>query len=893
MRVSEGPSRGAADDAAAEPRRGRRRWPWVALAGALALAVLLRAALPALASRGAAWASRRYLGLPASIDEVDFELLRGRASLEGVALGARPDAAGPGRAALSPPRVDPAEALVSVARVAAQISWRDLVERRLRVELVFESPALRLVREGDGRVDPLRHARPALAPAPPADEPELEGSGPGWTIALDRLELVAPALRLGDAASGEEIARVSLERFAVSQLALAGGEAEIGGVDLDGLVVHARRDLLLAAPAPGAGAEAAQADAAPPEPAAAAPPDPAAPHTRPRHRVAKIELEGAAVRWITDQGPLDVTVSLRATDVTADEGRRFPVSVEIEVEGGRIGASGELGLLPPAYTGTLSWSGLPIPRLLLASVPHLATWLQRAQSSGELALDADFAGAKGEPATRASGRLSFDELAVADPKGSELTLGWKALEVVVRDAHAPIPRAGTPLGTTRAVLERVTLSEPEIRYTRPSPQLDALLGIDLSGAGAAAAARDGGGAGEAPAAALVPLPPPAPEAAARAGALELEIASLETRGGEIDALDRTVEPAARTRVRGLSFRATGVRYPEVAASGVRLQATLPGRARLDVTGDLRAGNAGDFRLAIARLALPVFNPYASAAAGVTVERGSASVDAQLAVRGAAMELDSRVVLHDLAVSLRDPATFEREFGVPVDLALALLRDRSGDIALRVPVRVDETGAGLDLGAIAASAAKAALIGALSSPIKLAGAALGAGDGGLSVDPLAYEAGSTALAGDATPRLDALAALARDHPLLGLSLHGRAGPPDRPLLAEQVLVEGWQRGEGLPELEGAGLLARRRIGAALERRAAGAAAQLDPDDQALYERYVAATAVPRERLDDLAAARAARVRDELVARGVAAERIELGEPAAEGPPGVVLSLEPAG
>jgi hypothetical protein len=601
-------------------------------------------------------------------------------------------------------------------------------------------------------------------------------------------------------------------------------------------------------------------------------------------------VERATFTWITESGPLDVAVALEATDVTAEEGRRFPFELDLEVGDGTMRVSGEAGLLPPSWTGRLEWSGLPIPRLLVASVPQFAAWLRQAESSGDLAIDADFAGARGEPSTRASGRLSFDALAVADPDGREVTLGWKQLEVVLRDVYAPLPLEGRPPGTTRAVLEAVKLVEPEIRYTRPSPQLDALLGIDLSGAAAGAAA-----AGEA-SAASAPPPVLADEATPRAP-LELEIASLELTGGAVEALDRTVTPAARTRVRGLSLRAKDVRYPATAAAQVRLEATLPKRAGLDVAGSLRPGNVGDFTLKLGRLDLPVWSPYANALAGATLDRGAASVDARLALRGDAMRLDSRLVLHDLGLSLRDPATFERSFGLPLDLALALLRDPQGDIELRVPVRLDDEGAALGLRAVVASALRAAVLGAVSAPLKMIGAAVGgagdAPDAGLALEPLPSVPGTPDLAGDPDERLDALAELAGQRPSVRLALHGRAGAADRPIVAERLLVERWQRGEGLPELEGTSLLARRRIGGALDRRAEGGDTGLDPEDQALYERYVAALAVPGERLAELASARAARVREQLVARGVAAARLELREPETDAAPGVAVALAAGG
>src|SRR5690606_30332919 len=131
---------------------------------------------------------------------------------------------------------------------------------------------------------------------------------------------------------------------------------------------------------------------------------------------------------------------------------------------------------------------------------------------------------------------------------------------------------------------------------------------------------------------------------------------------------------------------------------VRFHALLPTSAQLDVQGELAAGNVGDFTLKLRQLDLPVFNPYADLA-GVTVDSGTASADVQLKMRGAKMEIDNRLVLNELGVSMRKPETFEREFGVPIDLALALLRDPKGNIELRVPVKVDEQGSSVDVGAI--------------------------------------------------------------------------------------------------------------------------------------------------------------------------------------------------
>jgi hypothetical protein len=127
------------------------------------------------------------------------------------------------------------------------------------------------------------------------------------------------------------------------------------------------------------------------------------------------------------------------------------------------------------------------------------------------------------------------------------------------------------------------------------------------------------------------------------------------------------------------------------------------------------------------------------------------------------------------------------------------------------------------------------------------------------------------------------------PSVRLALRGRVGPEDRDPVAEQILVERWESGEGLPELADAGFLERRRIGQALSRRAKGEPLALEDADRPLYERYVEAVEVPDARLAALATQRAEHVRDALVAKGVVAARLAVEDPAPASQAGVVIGF----
>jgi len=301
------------------------------------------------------------------------------------------------------------------------------------------------------------------------------------------------------------------------------------------------------------------------------------------------------------------------------------------------------------------------------------------------------------------------------------------------------------------------------------------------------------------------------------------------------------------------------------------------------------GDAGDVRFEVRRLALAPYNAYARSAAGYRVQ-GAATLETKAHVRGARYDVQNDLVLHDLALSEEKAGDFAARFGIPIDLALALLRDPSGRIQLGIPLVIDEKGVSAGVGSVVAGALRQALVGALSSPLKLVGASLSAVTGGVGFDPLASGPGAAALVPGQDDRLGAMAQLLAERPAIALRLRGRAGPADRAALAERILVERATAGEDLPSVEGVGFLARRRLASALVDSGRGETGELDPEDAAALERWIEATEVPPERFSALARRRAEGARDALVqAHGADAARLAVAEPAPEGDPGVVVEL----
>ncbi len=808
----------------------RRRWA-IVLAILLGLGIGFRAVLPWAIARTVEWQAPKQVGLPVRVANVDLWLVRAAVAVEGLVVG-KPGQTEP----------NPETALLGLERLFVDLDWSDLFDRRIRLtEFALDAPRVRVEREADGRIDPLGTAGQPQAPA----EPE-EPSEP-WSFALDRFDLRRADVRLFDVASQKTPIEFALEGLGLTDVSVAGNDLGLGGIEIQAPELRVDRDFVFG-----------QAQAEPAAEAAEGPGEPLA------YQIERIGIQDAAFTLRTDAGPLEVRIRLAAEKVHARSGELFPIDLELHIGEGTFALQGQLGLNPPAYDGRLAYSDLPLPPVTVAARPEVAEWVKSCHAFGDFTIHARFGGA--EPGVKLAGTASIRDLSVGDPKAEEVTLAWKELEIVAGEVFVPLPEEGRPPGVTRVALERVRLVEPDGRYTLPANSLQELLGAEAEAAALEAPAE--------------------PEAAA--AAVEFTLDSLEVAGGRARFSDRRVSPAYDTRVRDLAVAASDVRFPELRARRVRVRGLIPDATRFDLKGGLDQ-RTGEFAFELDRLSLPPFNPYA-AGAGYEVS-GEASLASSVKLRGARYEAQNQLVLHQLDVSTQKQGDFEGQFGVPIDLALALLRDPKGDIALPIPVTYDESGAGIGFGGIVRGALKQALVGALSSPLKLVGAVLPTGGGGKpSLEPLACVAGREALAPESTLRLEPLASLLTQRPALGFRFSGRAGPEDRPLVAEQILVERATAGEDLPELEDAGLLAPGRVARALAARGRGESTELSPQDQALLARYVAAVEVPPQRLADLARRRAEVVREALLtAHRIDAQRLVLAETSEEGAPAVLLEF----
>jgi hypothetical protein len=480
------------------------------------------------------------------------------------------------------------------------------------------------------------------------------------------------------------------------------------------------------------------------------------------------------------------------------------------------------------------------------------------------------------------GRLALASPAVsgADPK--DFAVGARSIGIGVEEIALP---ATAP---TRVRLGQVMLAAPRVQLTRTADGLMLpAFGDDKVAPGSVATTTptSTAGAAEPPpstAVAAVPSTPPddVQPAAARPG-LDVAVSSFRLSDGRIGVIDRSVKPVFVGGLSPLSIEVADLRWPAMEVGRLRVDATSTGKGTITITGSL-GPKGGKLDVDGKDIPLKQFNPYASSLSPYSIRRGSLSLATEATFGQGKYDSQSELVLHDFDLGSRAGGSlFKEQFGIPLSMALALLRDLQGDITLDIPVEGDEQGMRVGYLTVVAGALRRALVNALASPLKLVGAVFSGDKVQAAPAPIEFRAGQAALAADGETQVGNLGKFLASRPAMGVALDTAPTKADARWLHEHDLLEELGAPQGvfgtLRNLTRRGV--RDRITQALAERAEGKQGALDADDQQTLEEWLGERPPPTaDRLHALAVARLERVEHGLRdANGIDGGRIVRRDP----------------
>jgi hypothetical protein len=629
-------------------------------------------------------------------------------------------------------------------------------------------------------------------------------------------------------------------------------------------------------------------------PAATAPPAPPAPAAPAwRWKVSELEVKEARIDVLGGSRPLSLALDAKAGGLSHDLANRIPLSLKVAEGSGSVAVEGGFTVAPPGFDGSIRIAGLELGPLTEPFAPAIGRLLRGGAASAELQLAAGGPASPNAPSeggVRASGKLGLTGLEVVDKDPKDFRIAWKELALDIHELFVPgvLAQSGAAKpGPVAISLDRFQLTEPDVRLTK------AETGLLLP---QTAVSPTSTAQGVPPAS-----PPPAPAATPakdEAGApVVAEVNRMDLTRARIEVTDRTTKPFYRTAIFPLDLAATGVRWPGPAAKQVKLSARTSDGGSLLVTGSLDP-RGSKLTAKLDALPLAPFNPYASGT-GYSVGGGAMALESKVSFAGPKYDANTHLVIHELDVAGGEGDTlFLERFGVPLEVALALLTDVEGDIVLDVPLSHDARGTSVSLGSVIGEALTHALLNAITSPLKLitAVAELGGKAENLTPKALSFLPGRSELAPGESDRVDQIAALMARSPGLHLHLRGDTGAEDDRWLREQALRTQLEGGGGIGARLRALTTERAATKAALAYltdRAAGKDTPLPDEYKPWFEEKVAAQVVPPADLQKLAAQRAVVVQSLLVqGNGITQDRIIVdapGEDVAKGQPAVAIGL----
>ncbi len=272
------------------------------------------------------------------------------------------------------------------------------------------------------------------------------------------------------------------------------------------------------------------------------------------------------------------------------------------------------------------------------------------------------------------------------------------------------------------------------------------------------------------------LPTPAATSAAVEVAhspIEIRIEKTSLSGGNINFKDNYIKPNYQANLTGVSGSIGLISSVKSEAASVQLSGKIDDDAPLLISGTANPLSTPiflDIKGSASDIQLTRLSQYASKYAGYPIVKGHLSVAVSYRVDNQKLIAENNLKLDQLTLGERVESPDATS--LPVHLALALLRDNDGQIAVNLPISGSLSDPQFSLGGIIFKVFVNIITKAVTSPFALLGSMFGGGE------ELAYGEflpGRTELTPATIAKLDSLAKALKERSKLKLDITGRIDP----------------------------------------------------------------------------------------------------------------------
>jgi uncharacterized protein involved in outer membrane biogenesis len=270
-------------------------------------------------------------------------------------------------------------------------------------------------------------------------------------------------------------------------------------------------------------------------------------------------------------------------------------------------------------------------------------------------------------------------------------------------------------------------------------------------------------------------PPPAPQEKGGAASKEKEpaknikIGQITLQGGKINLSDKSVKPEFSTSLSEMVGRISGLSAEENTTADVDLRAKLNDYAPLEITGKinpLREDLYVDLKARIKDLDLSPATPYSGKFVGYTIEKGKLSFDLKYLIVKRKLESQNQIFFDQFTFG--EKVESPQATKLPVKLAVALLKDRKGEIKLDLPVTGSLDDPKFSVWGVILKILVNLISKAATSPFSLLGAVFG---GGEELSFVEFDYGSTTIPEPNIKKLETITKALQDRPSLKMDVEG--------------------------------------------------------------------------------------------------------------------------
>jgi hypothetical protein len=490
-------------------------------------------------------------------------------------------------------------------------------------------------------------------------------------------------------------------------------------------------------------------------------------------KVRKASVLQYAVKAV-DMTPGDpVTARVSQLDVTADDlstekNSRGKLSIKATLnKTGKVAVGGAAGVNPVSADLGVNVRAVDIVPFqpYVADKVNISVTGGKVSAKGRLTL----ASRGGSIRTSYTGEASVTNLATVDKVTSEDFLKWDSLHLEgIKIATAPVSVAIrqvaltdfysrlviTPEGTFN--VQGIVKKEGQATGEEPAPKEERPPADETAAAVATAAATMDNEAAAKP---EEPAAPPTP----------VEVETVSFQGGTINFTDHFIKPNYSANLLEVGGRVSGLSSEETRMADVDLRGKLENYAPLEITGKinpLRNDLFVDLKIDFKDVDLSPLTPYSGRYAGYTIEKGKLFLSLKYLIVKRKLDATNNVFLDQFTFG--DAVDSPNATKLPVRLAVALLKNRKGEISLDLPLSGSLDDPKFSVWRVVIKIIVNLLVKAATSPFALLGALFG---GGEELSYLEFDYGRDAPDGPGEAKLKNLVKALHERPALKLEIAG--------------------------------------------------------------------------------------------------------------------------